>query len=112
MKLPAGDRAIVDMAKLRDYCLNRSHPVGKHKARVFAAALGLSVADAPILRKHLLRAALTADASEGSVDAFGRRFWIESDIVHGPKRAILRSAWMIRSGENVPRLITCYVQLS
>ena len=46
MKLPNGDRAIVDIAKLRDYCLNAGHPRGRHKARVFVAALGLTVADA------------------------------------------------------------------
>ncbi len=42
MKLPNSDRAVVDIAKLRDYCLNPAHPRGRHKARVFAAALGLT----------------------------------------------------------------------
>lgn len=31
---------MVDIAKLRDYCLNPLHDEGKHKARVFASALG------------------------------------------------------------------------
>ena len=53
MKLPNGDRAIVDIAKLRDYCLNPEHPRGKHKARVFAAALGFTVDDAEKLRAAL-----------------------------------------------------------
>ena len=35
MKLPNVARASVDIAKLRDYCLNSSHPEGRHKARVF-----------------------------------------------------------------------------
>jgi hypothetical protein len=111
MKLPAGDRAIVDIAKLRDYCLSPSHPRGKHKARIFAAALGLSMNDAHVLREHLLDAAMTADVVPGSVDAFGHRYWMETGIVHGSNRAVLKSAWMIRTGENVPRLITCYVKL-
>jgi hypothetical protein len=55
--LPNGDRAVVDIAKLRDYCLNPFHEDGKHKARVFAAALGLSRADASWLRDRLLEAA-------------------------------------------------------
>ena len=29
MKLPAGDQAIVDIAKLRDYCLDPQHPRGQ-----------------------------------------------------------------------------------
>jgi hypothetical protein len=42
MKLPNAERVFVDIAKLRDYSLDPVHPEGKHKARVFAAALGLS----------------------------------------------------------------------
>lgn len=37
MKLPNGDRAVVDIVKLTDYCLSTTHPRGRHKARVFAA---------------------------------------------------------------------------
>jgi hypothetical protein len=40
MRLPNADRAVVDIAKLRDYSLNNSHPEGKSKARVFLSALG------------------------------------------------------------------------
>jgi hypothetical protein len=40
MKLPNAAQALVDLAKLRDYCLNPAHPRGRHKARVFATALG------------------------------------------------------------------------
>lgn len=36
MKLPNADRAVVGLAKLRDYCLSPTHPRGRHKARVFA----------------------------------------------------------------------------
>ena len=51
MKLPNAPRAVVDIAKLRDYSLNPKHPEGKHKARVFAAALDLGIADATWLRE-------------------------------------------------------------
>jgi len=40
MKLPNPERAIVDLKKLRDYCLSSEHPRGRHKARMFAAILG------------------------------------------------------------------------
>ena len=36
--LPKGERAIVDLRKLRDYCLNLDGARGRHKARVFATA--------------------------------------------------------------------------
>jgi len=35
----------VETRKLRDYCLSPEHPRGRHKARVFASALGLTVDD-------------------------------------------------------------------
>ena len=41
MRLPNADRAMIDLAKLRDYCLNPLHPEGKHTARVFAAVLNI-----------------------------------------------------------------------
>jgi|GEM_PF-2721604 len=34
MKLPHGAHAVVDIARLRDYCLSPDHPRGRHKARL------------------------------------------------------------------------------
>ncbi len=57
MLLPNPQLAIVDIDKLSGYCLNPQHEDGKHKARVFAAALGIMQADAEWLRQRLLEAA-------------------------------------------------------
>jgi hypothetical protein len=54
MKLPGGEQAVVDIAKLRDYCLSERHARGRHKARVFASRLGLARQDADILAEALL----------------------------------------------------------
>jgi uncharacterized protein DUF6883 len=56
LKLPNPDRAIVDIAKLRSYCLDPEHPVGGDKAKVFKSVLGLSSPDAEWLREQLLEA--------------------------------------------------------
>jgi Domain of unknown function (DUF6883) len=53
MKLPNGEKAIVDIGKLLDYCLNLAHPRGRNKARVFAS-VGIQKADAEDLRSALL----------------------------------------------------------
>ena len=45
---------VVEIAKLRDYCLSDTHPRGRHKARVFRSRLGLSASDAEWLRQSLL----------------------------------------------------------
>ena len=46
MKLPGGDNVEIDQRKLTDYALSQTHPVGKHKARLFALKLGLMRDDA------------------------------------------------------------------
>ncbi len=111
MKLPGGEHAIVDIVKLRDYCLNPLHPRGRHKARVFVSALGLTRADTQFLREGLLRAAREADAAMGDVDEYGERYTIDFGLAQGVRRAIVRSTWIVRRGERFPRLTSCYVLL-
>jgi len=109
MKLPGGDNAIVDIAKLRDYCLDPQHPRGRHKARVFAATLGLAQTDAEFLREALLRAAREADAVGGEADEYGDRFTVDFELDRGDRRAAVRSAWILLRGETAPRLTSCFV---
>jgi hypothetical protein len=109
MKLPGGDNAIVEIAKLRDYCLDPQHPRGRHKARVFAATLGLAQTDAEFLRESLLRAAREADALVGESDEYGDRFTVDFELNRGNRRAVVRSAWIVLRGETVPRLTSCFV---
>lgn len=109
MKLPGGDRAEVDLRKLSDYCLSRSHPVGKHKAVVFLAALGLTASDAPRLQEFLLHAAVEGDADFERSDEFGERYRLDFEVSTSSGRAIVRSAWIVRTGEDFPRLTTCFI---
>ena len=80
MKLPNAENAVIDIAKLRDYCLNPDHPEGKHKARVFQAKLGIERNDAERLRHIILEAILEADAIEQKPSLYGRRFIVEFKI--------------------------------
>ena len=109
MKLPNATRAVVDIAKLRDYSLNPRHPEGKHKARVFAGALGLSMADSSWLREQVLRVAHEADCQPAHHTEHGQRYLIDFDVTFRDKTTRLRSAWIVRSGEDFPRMTTCYV---
>lgn len=109
MKLPGGEQAVVDIVKLRDYCLNPLHPRGRHKSRVFHSTLQLTVGDAEFLRSELLRAARDAEAVPGDKDEFGTRYTVDFPIVRENSRATIRSAWIIRAGEQFPRLTSCYV---
>ena len=109
MTLPGSEKAVVETAKLRDYCLSPVHPRGRHKARVFASALGLTALDAEFLRSELLRVAREGDAILVDRDAYGERYTVDFELVRGERRATVRSAWILRSSEAAPRLTSCYV---
>src|SRR5207244_1132759 len=100
---------VIDLAKLRDYCLSTVHPRGRHKARVFFSALGVSAEHADMLRDALLEGVRTADATLGSMDEHGQRFQVEFTIQGPTGQALIRSAWIIRAGEDFPRFLTCFV---
>ena len=109
MKLPNGERAVVDLVKLVQYCLNTAHPRGKHKARVFASALGLGTEQAERLRDALLAAARKSEALVAETDAFGHRYVLNLNM-DGPAGPVeVRSVWIVRAGEDFPRLVSCFV---
>ena len=109
MKLPNADRAIVEITKLSDYVLNPEHVQGKHKARVFASALNFTTNDVVTLRDLLLAAAQNEDAEPARQDEYGQRFIIDFEVSRDDKIAVIRSAWIVRTDENFPRLTSCYV---
>ena len=109
MELPNGERAIVPIEKLRDYCLNPTHRVGSHKAHVFEAVLGLTAADAEVLQQRLLAVARTGDAVVGMRNAYGQRYIVDFEMTTAVGMAVVRSTWIVLVGEDVPRLTSCYV---
>lgn len=110
MKLPNPHKAVVEIEKLRDYSLNLAHPVGGHKARVFKAALGLTLQDADWLQKQALEVAVKAEAVPGSASVFGDKYVIDALIDHKSKTALVRFCWIIEFGTDFPRLTSCYVR--
>ena len=110
MLLPNGKLAIVDIRKLRDYCLNPDHPRGSAKARVFASALGITAKDADKLRARLLEIAVSEDAVVGELDLYGQRYTIDFEMETETGRAEVRSGWIVLRSETAPRSTTCYVR--
>lgn len=110
MKLPNFENAVIDIAKLRDYCLNPNHRRGQHKARVFAATLGLSAADASKLQDAIIEAIRIEEATQSKGDQYGQRYAVDFDMQRVDGRQVrVRSTWIIRSSEDFPRLTSCYV---
>ena len=110
MQLPNSHKAVVEIQKLRDYSLNTNHPVGKHKARVFLAALGIMVTDAEWLRERAFEAAINGDAKAQSSSVFGDKYVIDSILEFGGLSATVRFTWIIEFGTDFPRLTSCYVK--
>ena len=107
--MPGGGSAIVEIEKIRDYCLSLRHPRGRHKARVFLSALGMTLYDAEELRADLPGAAEKGEAQRGASDQYGIRYIMEFEMSRGERAARVRSCWIIRSGETAPRFVTCFV---
>jgi len=108
MLIPNAERAEVDIRKLRDYCLNPMHHQGKHKARLFAAALSMTTSDAEDLRDVLLQVVKTHDAQLGRQDEYGQRCTVDFSLEWRGKRATIRSGWIMEHGSDTPRLTSCY----
>ena len=107
MLVPNAERAIIDIRKLRDYCLNPLHDEGKHKARLFAA-IGLTANEAEELQTILLQVVKTSEASLGRRDSYGQRYIIDFPLSWRGKETVIRSGWIIEHGIETPRLTTCY----
>ena len=109
MKLPNGERADLGV-KLEYYVLNPLHREGRHKAYVFASVLGITSANAQVLRNALLDAVASFDNVEPRGDnGFGVVYVLRFPLATTKGAATVLSAWIIRQGEDFPRLTTCYI---
>ena len=108
MRVPFCENAAADIRKLTEYVLNPHHQDGKHKARMFKAALNLTAKDAEPLRLALLDAVKTNDAVLGKTDEYGRRYTVDFYYEWNGKSAIVRSGWIIEFDSKTPRLTTCF----
>ena len=109
MKLPNADMAIIDPCKIRDYCLNPEHPRGKHKATIFKAVLGLTKSDAYVLISEITREVQYTDCKVGEKDKYGQRYLVDIVLKINKKQAVVRTGWIVKQDESLPRLTTCYV---
>jgi hypothetical protein len=102
---------VIEIAKLRDYCLSETHPRGRHKARVFRSRLGLGAEDAETVRQSLLDAVRDNPdhLNEGEKDAYGQRYFLDFELSTATGSAAVRSTWIVLAGEDVLRLTSCYV---
>ena len=98
MLLPNAERAEIDAAKLRGYLLSPTHPIGRFKARFFAA-LGYSADEWQTLEADLRIQHLSQDAEPGTVTPYGQPYTIRA-ILKGPngESAFVASIWFALAG--------------
>lgn len=109
MRLPHAERATVEPAKLRDYLLSPEHPVGRAKARVFAA-LGFQQAAWPTLRDAPLAHGRIGEAEPvGGSSPYGQKYVVRG-MLEGPtgRTASFISVWLIPTGEEAPHFLTAH----
>jgi len=109
MKLPNYESAFIDIGKLQNYSLNSQHHRGKHKARLFAAILGLDQDAAEILHSLILGAIQTYDALPTTSDEHGHRYLVDFPVTRNQNTVTVRTIWIIRPTETFPRLVSCYI---
>ena len=108
--LPNYQHAVILREKLEKYCLNPNHEsrpygssAGKHKARVFKAALGFEQTHWELLKQRILEAIPYCEAVLGNEDEYGKRYNAPVPIT-GPKGRpeIVLTAWIVKQGTDYP----------
>jgi hypothetical protein len=96
-KLPNGERALIPMEKLTDYCSNPDHARRKDKARVFTAVLGTTRDSAHVLEDLVRQAARDGDITKEARTLWGQYYRVDWVI---PSRVdvVLRTIWEIAPG--------------
>ena len=82
------------------------------KARVLAAALGITRTNWHYLRRQLLTGVRTAPAQLRATTQWGALYDVAINVT-GPAGRMhrVRTGWIIRAGEDQPQLLTAYVDL-
>lgn len=105
MRLPRADRVRIDEHKVRGYLLSPSHPVGRFKARVFAA-LGFDQTTADAFVAEVRRIAAEGEVSAVEDTAFGRKYTVPGGLKGPAGDAQVLTVWIQAPGQAGVRLIT------
>ncbi|MFZ5819620.1 MAG: DUF6883 domain-containing protein [Chloroflexota bacterium] len=75
----------------------------------FVLTLGLTAADDFELRDAIVSAIQNSEAIPGERDDYGQRYSLDFSMRRRGREAIKHTTWIIRIGEDAPRLTSCYV---
>lgn len=108
MNLPYCEDAQIDPAKLHDYLLSTSHPIGRSKAKFFRG-FGFDDDNADLLEDGLLQIARTETVLFVTESRHGVKYVIEGWLQTPAGVAVkVRTVWIIEYAKPYPILVTAY----
>lgn len=108
MKVPNSDKAIIPKAKIEDYILSGSHPIGRNKSAFFNS-LGFSLENQDDLITELKNIIVNNDLTNVIENAFGTKYVVKGLIITSKKTfQEITTVWFIEKGETIPYFITVY----
>ena len=105
MRLPSADAVEIDVRKVRDYLLSAKHPIGRHKARFFAA-LGFTEVAVTEFIAEIRRIAASEDVVSVEDTEFGRKYTVGGQLKGPLGAAAIDTVWIKEPGKSVVRLVT------
>ena len=111
-RLPNHADAVIEPAKLRNYCLNPEHGEGRHKARVFASALAIGRDDWRYLAERIHASLGDAPVTRIEPTPWGVRYEVVMmiDGLNGATMPV-KTGWFIEAADGAPRLTSEYVDV-
>ncbi len=108
MKLPNAELAFIDLRKLTDYLLSKTHTIGRTKAAFFYKA-GFTRQQAEDLRLALLDLAQKGDVTQVIETPYGVKYVVDGELRTPTGESIeIRTVWIVEKGEVRPRFVTAY----
>lgn len=102
---PECNQVRIDDRKVREYLLSRSHPVGRFKARFFAA-LGFDETTVAAFVAELRRIAESEEVDETEDTEFGRKYTVPGELRGPAGAAQVVTVWIQETARQDTRLVT------
>jgi hypothetical protein len=111
VRLPRAREARIPTDKLINYALDLTHERGRHKARVFATALGITATDWRYLHDQILENLPEADVRGARLTPFGVSYEVivMIDGLNGATHPVI-TTWIIEP-DQPPRLTSTWVDV-
>jgi hypothetical protein len=107
-RVPNCEQSIVEPAKVADYLLSGTHPIGWAKARFFKV-FGFRE-DAPEHLAHALIAHVCSNpVADTEISVYGTKHRVDGPLVSPDGRnPMVSTVWIVVEGDTIPRFVTAF----